>query len=74
MNSTLFTSASDLSDREQEYLSLAIQDMPDKIIADIMGLSIHTVAKHRKNIQDKLNTKSKLGSVVEALRTNIINL
>lgn len=63
-----------LTRREQQYLQLATKDITDKEIADMMNLSVHTVDAHRNNIRKKLKTRSKLGSVIEALRSGDITL
>lgn len=53
-----------LSDREKEVLGLVQQGKPSKQIADLLGISIHTVNRHRQNIIEKLN----VGNTVEAIR------
>ena len=63
-----------LTKREREYLVLAKNDLADKEIADRMHISVHTVSSFRNNIREKLGTKSKLGSVIKAIKQNIITL
>ncbi len=53
-----------LTGREKEILRLIRDGKPSKQIADILGISIHTVNRHRQNIIGKLS----VGSTVEALR------
>ena len=53
-----------LSPREKEILMLIRDGRPSKQIADRLGISIHTVNRHRQNIISKLS----VGSTVEAIR------
>ena len=52
-----------LSTREKEVLMLIRNGKPSKQIADILGISIHTVNRHRQNIIEKLS----VGNSVEAV-------
>lgn len=52
-----------LSPREKEILTLIREGMPSKQIADRLGISVHTVSRHRQNILDKLS----VGNSVEAV-------
>ncbi len=52
-----------LTDREKEVLQLIKEGKPSKQIANILGISIHTVSRHRQNIIEKLS----VGSTVEAI-------
>lgn len=52
-----------LSDREREILLLIKDGKLSKQIADMLGISIHTVNRHRQNILGKLS----VGSSVEAI-------
>lgn len=52
-----------LTDREKEVLALIKSGKPSKIIADILGISVHTVNRHRQNILEKLS----VGNSVEAI-------
>lgn len=52
-----------LSAREKEVLALIRDGRPSKQIADILGISIHTVSRHRQNILEKLS----VGNSVEAV-------
>lgn len=52
-----------LSDREKQILLLVKEGKPSKKIADELGISIHTVNRHRQNIIQKLS----VGNSVEAL-------
>ncbi len=52
-----------LSPREKEILLLIREGKLSKQIADVLGISIHTVNRHRQNIIEKLS----VGSTVEAI-------
>ena len=47
-----------LSPRERQVLDLVIASKPNKIIADILGISIKTVELHRANMMNKLGVRS----------------
>ena len=53
-----------LTNREKEILTLIKEGKPSKQIASILGISIHTVNRHRQNILEKLS----VGNSVEAIR------
>lgn len=52
-----------LSEREKEILNLIRLGKPSKQVADILGISVHTVNRHRQNIIAKLS----VGNIVEAI-------
>ncbi|MDO4319750.1 MAG: LuxR C-terminal-related transcriptional regulator [Bacteroidales bacterium] len=52
-----------LTDREKEVLLLIKDGYPSKQIADMLGISIHTVNRHRQNILERLS----VGNSVEAI-------
>ncbi len=52
-----FQKGSILSDREREILVLIKSGLESKIIAEQLGLSIHTVDKHRKNMIERTGAK-----------------
>lgn len=52
-----------LSEREKEILLLIKDGKPSKQIADILGISVHTVNRHRQNIIAKLS----VGNSIEAI-------
>lgn len=52
-----------LTAREKEILSLIREGKPSKQIAALLGISIHTVSRHRQNIIEKLS----VGNTVEAI-------
>lgn len=47
-----------LSPRERQVLELVVASKPNKIIADILGISIKTVELHRANMMSKLGVRS----------------
>lgn len=47
-----------LSPRERQVLDLVVASKPNKIIADILGISIKTVELHRANMMNKLGVRS----------------
>lgn len=52
-----------LTAREKEILHLIEEGMPSKQIADELGISVHTVNRHRQNIIEKLS----VGNSIEAI-------
>lgn len=55
-----------LSAREKEVLALIRDGKPSKQIADILGISIHTVNRHRQNIIEKLSVGNSIEAVTAA--------
>lgn len=47
-----------LTPRERQVLDLVVASKPNKIIADILGISIKTVELHRANMMAKLGVRS----------------
>ncbi|MFC4729894.1 response regulator transcription factor [Coralloluteibacterium thermophilus] len=47
-----------LSPRERQVLDLVVASKPNKVIADILGISIKTVELHRANMMGKLGVRS----------------
>lgn len=52
-----------LTPREKEILALIKEGKPSKQVADILGISVHTVNRHRQNIIEKLS----VGNIIEAI-------
>ncbi len=48
-----------LSEREMEYLALCAQSLPDKLIADKMGIKMRSVANFRLSICNKFDLRTK---------------
>lgn len=61
-----------ITPRELEIMKLICQDLPDKLIADRISVSIHTVAIHRQNIERKIGCHSKAGIVTFAFQNHIL--
>jgi len=57
-----------LSDRQREMLDLLAFGEPYKVIADKMGLSIHTVRGYIRRIYEKLQVHSRTEAVAKYLR------
>jgi DNA-binding CsgD family transcriptional regulator len=53
-----FTPHPALTRRENEVVSFLARGVPQKVIAEEMGISVRTVYKHRENILFKLNVHS----------------
>lgn len=62
-----------LSAREQEVLSLCARGFRYAEIAQLLGLSSHTVNAHLKNVYRKLAVNSKAEAVFEARRSGLID-
>jgi DNA-binding CsgD family transcriptional regulator len=60
-----------LSPREQEALWLLIDGLPNRAIAEAMGLSEPTVKKHVQRIIDKLRARDRTHAAVIALRAGL---
>ena len=57
-----------LTQREQEVLGLLSKGHPDKEIADALGISIHTVHEHVRNILEKLGAHNRTEAAVKFLQ------
>lgn len=62
------------SEREQQVLSLSMEGLPMKIIADKLSISDRTVEKHRANLMEKTNSKNMIEVIMFALRNNLIEI
>lgn len=49
---------SKLSPRERQVMDLVVASKPNKIIADVLGISVKTVELHRSNMMNKLGVRS----------------
>lgn len=63
-----------ISDREKEFLRLSCSDLTYKQIAGQMYLSERTIDGYRESLFEKLNVKSRVGMVLEAMRQNLVSL
>jgi two-component system response regulator NreC len=62
----------ELTDREQEVLTLLVEGESNSEIGEKLGISPKTVARHRENIMNKLNLHSRSELVKYAIRKGII--
>lgn len=61
-----------LTDREKQILSLIRDGKPSKQIADRLGISIHTVNRHRQNIIAKLSVANSTEAVTAATLMHLL--
>jgi len=61
-----------ITPRELQIIKLFPNDLPDKIIADNLGMSLNTMNVHRSNIERKIGCHSKAGIVAFAYQKNLI--
>ena len=61
-----------LSTREKEALELMVQGLIRKEIADLMGLSLHTVDTYLRGIYRKLEVNTRTGAVAKALKEGLV--
>ena len=61
-----------LTAREQEVLTPLVEGESNQAIADQLGISPKTVARHRENLMRKLNLHSRAELVKYAIRKGII--
>jgi DNA-binding CsgD family transcriptional regulator len=63
----------ELTSREKDVLKLVALGHSNKVIAEKLFISIHTVISHRKNITEKTGIKSISGLTVYAILNNLID-
>lgn len=61
-----------LSPREREMLSLIVEGLTAKEIADRLGVSIHTIDTHTRHLFKKLDVRSRAAAVARALRERMV--
>lgn len=61
-----------LSQREKEVLALIRDGKPSKQIADTLGISVHTVNRHRQNIIGKLSVGNSVEAVSAAMAMRLL--
>jgi DNA-binding NarL/FixJ family response regulator len=61
-----------LTSRETEVLQLVAEGYANKQIADVLGISIKTVEKHRQQLMDKLNIHEVAGLTRHAIARGMI--
>jgi NarL family two-component system response regulator LiaR len=63
-----------LGDREMEVLHLASKALSNREIADSLGISLHTIEAHMRNIFKKLQVGSRTEAILFALKQGWINV
>jgi two-component system invasion response regulator UvrY len=63
-----------LSDREIEFLKLSCTEMTYKEIAEKMFLSPRTIDGYRDNLFEKLNIKTRVGLVMYAIKSGLVEI
>ncbi len=63
---------SSLTSRELEVIQLIAESHSNKMMADVLGISIKTVEKHRQQLMDKLNIHDAAGLTRYAIAQGII--
>jgi DNA-binding NarL/FixJ family response regulator len=61
-----------LTERERAVLELMVQGLIKKEIAARLGLSVHTVDTHVRNIYEKLHVNTRSGAVAKALKEKLV--
>jgi len=62
------------TDRENQVLSLSMEGLPIKVIADKLSISDRTVEKHRAKLMEKTNSKNIIEVIIFALRNHLIHI
>jgi DNA-binding CsgD family transcriptional regulator len=71
---TVADSVDPLTPRESEVLQLMAEGLPNKLIADRLGISEHTAKFHVNAILTKLGAQGRTEAVVRAARLGLIIL
>lgn len=61
-----------ITDRELDVIRLISEGLSNKLIADKLELSTHTINTHRKNIMTKLNIPNTAGIVMFAVKNKLL--
>jgi len=61
-----------ITDRELDVIRLISEGLSNKLIADKLELSTHTINTHRKNIMTKLQIPNTAGIVMFAVKNNLL--
>jgi DNA-binding NarL/FixJ family response regulator len=61
-----------LSPREKQILEQMAQGLVNKEIADVLGISTHTVINHLRRIYAKLHVNTNTGAVAKAIREGLV--
>ena len=59
----------DLTEREREVMRRVCDGLPNKLIADALGISVRTVEVHRARMFEKMNVRSAV-ELTNLLREN----
>lgn len=62
-----------LTSREIEILKLVAQELPSNKIAELLFISIATVETHRRNLMQKLGSKTSIGLVKYAIKHGLVD-
>lgn len=73
-NSDTIDTKRELSAREKEIIICVVKGMTNKMIADELCLSTHTVISHRRNISAKLQIHSTSGLTIYAIVNKLVDL
>ena len=64
----------ELTDREREIVRLIAKGHTGREIAELLGVSIHTVERHRQKVMAKLDLHNRAGLIKYAIRRGLIEL
>jgi DNA-binding CsgD family transcriptional regulator len=64
----------DLTPREREVLELLTEGASNRVIAERLGISVHTAKFHVGRVIDKLDATGRTDAVAHAARTGVIHL
>jgi DNA-binding NarL/FixJ family response regulator len=67
-------SDTDLTPRERDVLTLMAEGVSNKVIAQRLGISVHTAKFHVASILDKLDATGRTDAVAHAARLGVIEL
>lgn len=67
-------SDTDLTPRERDVLTLMAEGASNKVIAQRLGISVHTAKFHVASILDKLDATGRTDAVAHAARLGVIEL
>jgi DNA-binding NarL/FixJ family response regulator len=62
-----------LTERETEFIKLCVSELTYKEIADRMNIAPRSVENYRENLFEKLQTKSRVGLVLFAIKNGIVS-
>ncbi len=62
------------SSRENEILTLSMEGLPIKVIADKLQISDRTVEKHRSRLMEKTKSSNMIEVIIYALKNNLVEI